>query len=193
MYELLQEEDMWSGLWQKHARYRETNMAIAYEQQGFYEQSQVSYHFTYLQEHEALYDRVLQVYLLAQLVLNVILWDFFLLQAAYDVAMAKLKTEYSANPSSVNMHKECTLWTQHWLKCAKELNQWDSLLEIGLTRSGRDPFLILESSWRNPNWTTMKEALAEVEYNCPKELGKIEICIVPIFSIRSLFFVVYYF
>ncbi|XP_046961593.1 transcription-associated protein 1 isoform X1 [Vanessa cardui] len=131
MYELLQEEDMWSGLWQKHARYRETNVAIAYEQQGFFEQA----------------------------------------QAAYDVAMAKLKQEYSANPSSYNMHKECTLWTQHWIKCAKELNQWDSLLELGLTRNVRDPFLILESSWRNPNWPTMKDALAEVEYNCPKELA----------------------
>lgn len=41
MYELLQEEDMWSGLWQKHARYRETNVAIAFEQQGFFEQAQV--------------------------------------------------------------------------------------------------------------------------------------------------------
>ncbi|XP_038211764.1 transcription-associated protein 1 isoform X1 [Zerene cesonia] len=131
MYELLQEEDMWSGLWQKHARYRETNVAIAYEQQGFFEQA----------------------------------------QAAYDVAMAKLKQEYATNPSSYNMHKECTLWTQHWIKCAKELNQWDSLLELGLTRNVRDPFLILESSWRNPNWPTMKEALAEVEYNCPKELA----------------------
>ncbi|VVC99481.1 unnamed protein product [Leptidea sinapis] len=105
MYELLQEEDMWSGLWQKHARYRETNVAIAYEQQGFFE----------------------------------------LAQAAYDVAMTKLKQEYSTNPSSYSMHKECTLWTQHWIKCAKELNQWDSLLELGLTRTARDPFLILET------------------------------------------------
>lgn len=32
---------MWSGLWQKHARYRETTVAIAYEQQGFFEQAQV--------------------------------------------------------------------------------------------------------------------------------------------------------
>ncbi|XP_073941495.1 transcription-associated protein Nipped-A isoform X1 [Choristoneura fumiferana] len=131
MYELLQEEDMWSGLWQKHARYRDTNLAIAYEQQGFYEQA----------------------------------------QAAYDVAMVKLKQEYAANPSVYNMHKECSLWTQHWIKCSKELNQWDSLLELGLTRNVRDPFLILESSWRNPNWPTMKDALAEVEYNCPKELA----------------------
>ncbi|XP_045458905.1 transcription-associated protein 1 [Melitaea cinxia] len=131
MYELLQEEDMWSGLWLKHARYRETNIAIAYEQQGFFEQA----------------------------------------QGAYDVAMGKLKQEYSTNPSSYNMHKECNLWSQHWLKCAKELNQWDSLLDLGLSRSSRDPFLILESSWRNPNWPTMKEALAEVEFNSPKELS----------------------
>lgn len=34
---------MWSGLWQKHARYRETNVAIAYEQQGFFEQAQGAY------------------------------------------------------------------------------------------------------------------------------------------------------
>lgn len=95
----------------------------------------------------------------------------FTFQAAYDVAMVKLKQEYTTNPTSYNMHKECTLWSQHWLKCAKELNQWDSLLELAVTRNSRDPFLILESSWRNPNWPTMKEALAEVEYNCPRELG----------------------
>lgn len=86
--------------------------------------------------------------------------------------MGRLKQEYTANPSSYNMHKECNMWTQQWLKCAKELNQWDVLLEIGLNRNWKDPFLVLESSWRNPNWTQMKEALAEVEYNCPRELGK---------------------
>ena len=34
MYSLLKEEDMWAGLWQKKAKYQETNIAIAYEQQG---------------------------------------------------------------------------------------------------------------------------------------------------------------
>ena len=43
LYSLLREEDMWAGLWQKKAKYAETNIAIAYEQQGFYEQSQVGY------------------------------------------------------------------------------------------------------------------------------------------------------
>uniref|UniRef100_A0A0K2TN82 Transformation/transcription domainassociated proteinlike [Nasonia vitripennis] n=1 Tax=Lepeophtheirus salmonis TaxID=72036 RepID=A0A0K2TN82_LEPSM len=40
MYSLLKEEDMWAGLWQKKAKYTETNIAIAYEQQGYFEQAQ---------------------------------------------------------------------------------------------------------------------------------------------------------
>lgn len=43
LYWLLCEEDMWAGLWQRHAHYRETNIAIAYEQQGFFEQAQLAY------------------------------------------------------------------------------------------------------------------------------------------------------
>ena len=43
MYSLLKEEDMWAGLWQKKAEYQETNIAIAYEQQGYFEQAQGAY------------------------------------------------------------------------------------------------------------------------------------------------------
>ena len=43
MYNLLKEEDMWAGLWQKKAEYQETNIAIAYEQQGYFEQAQGAY------------------------------------------------------------------------------------------------------------------------------------------------------
>lgn len=43
MYSLLNEEDMWAGLWQQRCRYPETATAIAYETQGFYEQAQSAY------------------------------------------------------------------------------------------------------------------------------------------------------
>ncbi len=43
MYSLLKEEDLWAGLWLKKAKYQETNAAIAYEQQGFFEQAQGAY------------------------------------------------------------------------------------------------------------------------------------------------------
>ncbi|XP_058799221.1 transformation/transcription domain-associated protein [Phymastichus coffea] len=130
MYSLLCEEDMWSGLWQKHAHYKETVQAIALEQQGFFEQA----------------------------------------QAAYDSAMTRYKQDYVSTPAPFKMQREALLWEQHWIRCAKELNQWDLLLEYGNKKSEKNPFLILESSWRIPNWTQMKEALAQIEQHCPKEM-----------------------
>lgn len=38
LYSLLQEEDMWAGLWQKRCKFPETSTAIAFEQHGFFEQ-----------------------------------------------------------------------------------------------------------------------------------------------------------
>lgn len=43
LYSLLCEEDLWAGLWQKHAHYKETNVAIAFEQHGFYDKAQTAY------------------------------------------------------------------------------------------------------------------------------------------------------
>lgn len=130
LYWLLCEEDMWAGLWQKHAHYRETNIAIAYEQQGFFEQAQY----------------------------------------AYEQAMNKHKQDSLLGPAPFHAQKEMQLWTEHWVRCAKELNQWDQLLEYA--RKGHyDPYLMLESSWHVPDWDVMKEALTNVEYNCPKELA----------------------
>lgn len=43
LYSLLCEEDLWAGLWQKHGHYKETNIAIAFEQHGFYEKAQTAY------------------------------------------------------------------------------------------------------------------------------------------------------
>ncbi|XP_034936834.1 transformation/transcription domain-associated protein [Chelonus insularis] len=131
MYSLLCEEDMWCGLWQKHAHYKETVQATALEQQGFFEQA----------------------------------------QGAYDVAMTKFKQDYITNPAPFKIQREALLWEQHWIRCAKELNQWDLLLDYGSKKSEKNPFLILESSWRIPNWSMMKEALTQVEHNCPKEMA----------------------
>ncbi|KAF5284945.1 hypothetical protein FQA39_LY16900 [Lamprigera yunnana] len=130
LYSLLREEDLWAGLWQKHAHYKETNIAIAYEQHGFFEQA----------------------------------------QTAYETAMAKHKQDNSMGPLPTHTQHEVQVWTDHWIRCAKELNQWDILLEY--SKNGvYDPYLVLESSWRIPAWDVMKESLGNVEFNCPKELA----------------------
>lgn len=43
LYHQMCEEDLWAGLWQKHAHYRETSIAITYEQHGFFEKAQSQY------------------------------------------------------------------------------------------------------------------------------------------------------
>ncbi|KAJ9592433.1 hypothetical protein L9F63_015849, partial [Diploptera punctata] len=131
MYSLLCEEDMWAGLWLKHARYRETNVAIAYEQQGFFEQA----------------------------------------QGAYEVAMSKVRNDYSSSSSPVSVQSELRLWEDHWIRCSKELNQWELLLEYGREKNTYNPFLIMESAWRVPDWNLMKDSLAQVESSCPKEMA----------------------
>lgn len=47
LYSLLQEEDMWAGLWQKRCKFPETSTAIAYEQHGFFEQVSVEHAWSY--------------------------------------------------------------------------------------------------------------------------------------------------
>lgn len=131
MYSALHEEDLWAGLWQKYAKYPETNLAIAYEQMGFFEES----------------------------------------QGVYDLAMTKYKQEVSNGPAPIDMNSEILLWENHWIRCAKELNQWDILLDNGQTSKDKHAFLIMDSAWRVPDWTLMKQALVRVEQTCPKQLG----------------------
>jgi len=40
LYSVLKEEDLWAGLWQRKAKFPETNIGIAFELQGYYEKAQ---------------------------------------------------------------------------------------------------------------------------------------------------------
>ncbi|KAB0398761.1 hypothetical protein E2I00_004750, partial [Balaenoptera physalus] len=111
LYSLLQEEDMWAGLWQKRCKYSETATAIAYEQHGFFEQAQES----------------------------------------YEKAMDKAKKEHERSNASPAIFPEYQLWEDHWIRCSKELNQWEALTEYGQSKGHINPYL--------------------VEVSCPKEMA----------------------
>ena len=131
MYSALYEEDLWAGLWQKYAKYPETNAAIAYEQMGHFEEA----------------------------------------QAMYDTAMTKFKQETPNGTTSIEMNSEILLWENHWIRCAKELNEWDILLDYGQSNKDKHAFLIMDSAWRVPDWNLMKQALLRVEQTSPKQMG----------------------
>lgn len=91
-------------------------------------------------------------------------------QGAYDVCMTKFRQDFSTNPAPYEMNMECLLWERHRERTTKELNQWEIVLELGTHKKYYDPFLVLESAWRVPNWPLMKDILTQVEHNCPKEM-----------------------
>uniref|UniRef100_A0A671N1B9 Transformation/transcription domain-associated protein-like n=1 Tax=Sinocyclocheilus anshuiensis TaxID=1608454 RepID=A0A671N1B9_9TELE len=128
LYSLLQEEDMWAGLWQKRCKFPETSTAIAYEQHGFFEQA----------------------------------------QETFEKAMEKARKEHNVSPA---IFPEYQLWEDHWIRCSKELNQWEPLTEYGQSKGHNNPYLVLECAWRVSNWAAMKEALVQVELSCPKEMA----------------------
>lgn len=43
LYASLKEEDLWAGLWQRRAKYTETNIGIAFANQGYYEKAQAAF------------------------------------------------------------------------------------------------------------------------------------------------------
>ena len=132
LYYQLHEEDMWAGLWSKKAKYNETNIAICYEQQGFFEQA----------------------------------------QGAYELAMSKYRSDVTNKPVPSSAIQEVKLWEDHWLRCSKDLNQWETLMEYGGSNNINNPALIVESAWRvSGQWATMKEALQQVEQGCPREMS----------------------
>ncbi|XP_034049033.1 transformation/transcription domain-associated protein isoform X2 [Thalassophryne amazonica] len=131
LYSLLQEEDMWAGLWQKRCKFPETATAIAYEQHGFFEQAQES----------------------------------------YEKAMEKARKEHERTNVSPAIFPEYQLWEDHWIRCSKELNQWEPLTEYGQSKGHSNPYLVLECAWRVSNWAAMKEAVVQVERSCPKEMA----------------------
>ncbi|KAK6165821.1 hypothetical protein SNE40_022660 [Patella caerulea] len=130
LYSLLKEDDMWTGLWQKRAKYPDTTTALAYKQHGFFEQAQTS----------------------------------------FETAMAKARQDLNSNPMAPGLVPEFRLWEEHWIKCSKELNQWNHLLEYSKSKENNNPHLVLECAWRVPDWSLMKTAHAKVELTCPKEL-----------------------
>lgn len=92
-------------------------------------------------------------------------------QESYEMAMNRQRKEFDTScVLKSGMKSENRLWEKHWIRCTKELNQWDSLLEYASSKPCSNPMLVLESAWRVPNWPMMREALILVDQNCPPSL-----------------------
>jgi transformation/transcription domain-associated protein len=92
-------------------------------------------------------------------------------QTSYEKAMAIAREEHNHGPQHPAARPEYRLWRDHWLRCCKELGQWSLMTDLGRNRLHPDPYLVLDSVWKIPDWTAMKDALAQVELNSPESLA----------------------
>ena len=144
------------------AKYPQTNIALAYEQQGFFEQAQGAYELT-TNKMRADYATTPAPAPLQQVRLG---------RSGVGLCQRdRVSTAADWCLTAAVRQQEMMLVEEQWIRCCKELNQWDLLLEYGRSSAASSPTLVLDSAWRVPSWTVMKDALQQVELNCPKEMG----------------------
>ncbi|CAF0914846.1 unnamed protein product [Rotaria sp. Silwood1] len=79
------------------------------------------------------------------------------------------KSSSSSSTSTLNRFSqvdEYSFLEQHWIKCTKELNQWETLMSYCKQQSNRDHLLYLDCIWRSSNWPLMKETLGQLDAMC---------------------------
>ncbi|XP_065666832.1 transformation/transcription domain-associated protein isoform X3 [Hydra vulgaris] len=92
-------------------------------------------------------------------------------QTSYESAMSKAREQSNNSRLDPRLLSEYQLWEDRWVRCAKELGQWDVLIEFGKSKAQSNDLIVLESAWRIPDWQAMKEALTQVELSFPDAIA----------------------
>ena len=83
-------------------------------------------------------------------------------QTSYEGALSKAREQSNNSRLDPRLLSEYRLCEDRWVRCAKELGQWDVLIESGKSKAQSNDLIVLESAWRIPDWQAMKEALTQV-------------------------------
>ncbi|KAI8618395.1 hypothetical protein BC830DRAFT_946632 [Chytriomyces sp. MP71] len=73
-------------------------------------------------------------------------------QGLYENAQAKARTGLLPFTES-----EYNVWEDHWVNCAKRLQQWDILIDLAKHEGNTE--MLLESAWRLSDWSQERESL----------------------------------
>lgn len=74
---------------------------------------------------------------------------------------------------SPTAHEEQALLDSFWVQCCRHLNQWDILHEF--SRKVRSHDLMLESSWKQQDWTSLKDNLGNPNQADPQQTKIFEV------------------
>ncbi len=84
----------------------------------------------------------------------------------YTQSIKHIQTDQNSTSNKFFQLDEYSFLEQHWIKCTKELNQWDILMSYCKQQSNRDHLLYLDCTWRSANWSLMKETLGQLDAMC---------------------------
>ena len=79
-------------------------------------------------------------------------------QIMYEGAVSKARTGVQQFTES-----EYSLWEDHWITCTQKLQSWDILTDLAKHESNTE--LLLESNWRQSDWTNERENMEQLVYS----------------------------
>ena len=85
---------------------------------------------------------------------------FIQAQKLYEENFSNALQTYLLQPTNSDELLEYNLWEERWIKCCKELNQWDELTEYASTKE-TDVCFTLDCAWKQTDWTVMRTLLLQ--------------------------------
>ncbi|KAK3822766.1 MAG: hypothetical protein J3Q66DRAFT_279230 [Benniella sp.] len=79
-------------------------------------------------------------------------------QIMYEGAVSKARTGVQQFTES-----EYSLWEDHWITCTQKLQSWDILTDLAKHENNTE--LLLESNWRQSDWTNERENMEQLVYS----------------------------
>ena len=85
---------------------------------------------------------------------------FIQAQKLYEENFSNALQTYLTQPTNADELLEYNLWEERWIKCCKELNQWDELTEYATSKE-TDVCFTLDCAWKQADWTAMRTLLLQ--------------------------------
>lgn len=80
-------------------------------------------------------------------------------QKSQDLYFSTMNKAQSGTYRSISS-EEVWIWEEHWINCAKRLNQWEILNEL-FARKYSNSEALLDSAWKVSDWNGMREAFSK--------------------------------
>lgn len=92
-------------------------------------------------------------------------------QSTYESVMSKFKQDVTNGLNTSKISAEIQLWEDQWIRCSKELNEWNIILTYTLTNRDKYGLLLTDCAWKAGDWNLMKQSLLRTEQVLSKQFN----------------------